>query len=92
MKIDIYTKIMLALMAIGLLLIGMNGFIAPTVASSHLQPRWQITASCEANDRNVCSVFAIDQSNGTITSYWVRPKNKVGIGQSWPADLYLKNQ
>ena len=61
MRIDLYTKFIMTLAAIGLLLIGMKGFIAPTVAA--VDNPWQISASC---NQMSCRLWALNQSTGAI--------------------------
>ena len=80
MKIDIYTKFIMTLMAIGLLLIGTKGLIAPAVAESG-DDAWQITASCPSV--NGCRIFALNARNGQIkawhTSYMVSDESKWSV-------------
>jgi len=78
MKIDIYTKFIMTLMAIGLLLIGAKGFIAPAVAESD-KPTWQISTD---KGNMVSYITAVNQHTGEIKR-WQIDFNGIHFDRTW---------
>ena len=68
MRIDLYTKFIMTLMAVGLLLIGLKGFVPPTMADSE-KHNWQISTACGKNYLE-CLVWALNRDTGTIKVFY----------------------